>query len=88
MPTYLMQLRWTDWGYTNIKTAGRRRGLARAAAQANNVIIKTIHETLQGPNWIVVGQLGDVNNLKVVFDGQANLSVTTTIYPIGPEPDH
>jgi L-asparaginase II len=88
MPTYLMQLRWTDWGYANIKTAQRRRGLARVAAQANNVTIRVIHETLQGPNFIVAGQLSDVNNLKAVFDGQANVSVTTTVYPIGPEPDH
>jgi uncharacterized protein with GYD domain len=86
MPTFMMQLRWNDYGYQNIKTAPARRALARTAAQNNNVTVVAIYDTLQGPDWIVAGTQADVNTLKGVFDNQPNPSVTTTIYAIGDEP--
>jgi hypothetical protein len=85
MPTFMMQLRWTPWGYQNIQTAPTRRTQGRAAAAANSVAVIAIYDTLQGPDWIVVGTQANVNALKAVFDGQATPSVTTTIYPIGDE---
>jgi hypothetical protein len=86
MPTYLMQLRWTPWGYQNITTANARRAAARTAAQQNNVSVIHVIDTLQGPDWILSGLDTDVQNLKKVFDSQTNVSVTTMIYQIGGEP--